>query len=385
MKRATLLMGLFAMLVAVCGTCGTARAGDGTPIPGCFNPLYPPSLIPMWSIVTDTGTTECFVGLLPAAASTTVVLTPLIPVIVILDNSDGPPTVSDPTKPLHINPTKHPSWSAFDVTAASPIFATHDYTLGRTNLGTLQYGEMTERASFWKFPGLKLDKWFVELGLWPFSPAVTLEVPSGKWGLMNGEADGYWVDATIMGNFLVAQASKTPDVLPIFLTYNIGTYEGTIQKPSNFTLGDHEPYVVPNGLTSFYIWSSYMDPPNSRVDVLGLSHEVAEFLHDPFLTNHVRSYPAPGTFLNGKPWDPPYSYTQCAELLEVGDATADRKDSEIQIPIDTSIMTYHVQNVATASWFMQASPSFSVNGWYTLRGKIDGEFGETAPLCIPPG
>jgi len=26
-----------------------------------------------------------------------------------------------------------------------------------------------------------------------------------------------------------------------------------------------------------------------------------------------------------------------------------------------------------------------VNGWYTLKGAIDGEFGETAPLCIPPG
>jgi hypothetical protein len=55
------------------------------------------------------------------------------------------------------------------------------------------------------------------------------------------------------------------------------------------------------------------------------------------------------------------------------------------MPIDTSIMTYYVQNIATAYWFMQASPSFSVNGWYTLKGAIDGEFGETAPLCIPPG
>lgn len=131
-----------------------------------------------------------------------------------------------------------------------------------------------------------------------------------------------------MGNFLVAQASKTPDVLPIFLTYNIGTYTGTLQNPGTFTLGDHEPYVAHN-ITSFYIWSSYMHPPNSRVDVLGLSHEVAEFLHDPFNQNLVRSYPAPGTFLNGLPWNPPYSYKHCSSLLEVGDATADRLALEI--------------------------------------------------------
>jgi hypothetical protein len=217
------------------------------------------------------------------------------------------------------------------------------------------------------------------LALWPFSPAVTLDIPAGSWGGMNGEADGYWVDATTMGNFLVAQAKKTPEVLPIFLTYNIGTYTGTLQKPVTFTLGDHKPYVE-NGITSFYIWASYMDPPNSRVDVLGLSHEVAEFLHDPFLTNFVHLYPAPGSF--PLPWNPSTLSTGCSMLLEVADATADRPASEFQIPIDTSIMTYHVQNIATASWFMQASPSFSVNKWYTLEGAMgDLEFGGPAPPC----
>ena len=324
--------------------------------------------------------------MLPLESSTTTILTPLIAVIVRMHNSDGSIIVSDPTKPLYVNPTKdpskNPSFSAWDATATSPIFSTHDYTLGKTKLGTLQWGEMTERASFWKYPGAKLDNWFVQLALWPFSPAVTLDVYAGDFGAMSGEPNGYYVNATIMGNFLVAQAKKTPDVLPIFVTYNIGTYTGTIDKASNLTLGDHEPYIA-NGATSFYIWSSYMDPPNSRVDVLGLSHEVAEFLHDPFVTNHVFLYPAPGTFK--LPWKPPYTYTSCAELLEVGDATADRPLSEIQIPIDTSLMTYHLQDVATASWFLQASPSFSVNGWYTLKGAIDGEFASPAPLCTPPG
>ena len=87
MRRATLLMGLFVVLAAI---CGTARAGNGIPLLGCLNAAYPPSLIPMWSILTDNDQGfECFVGELPVEASTTFVETPLIPVIVKLHNSDG--------------------------------------------------------------------------------------------------------------------------------------------------------------------------------------------------------------------------------------------------------------------------------------------------------
>jgi hypothetical protein len=382
MRRATLLIELLAVLAAI---CGTARASDWPP-PG---PTCPGNLsyISTWNILTDNGV-QCFVGIAPIEGSTTSVLTPLIPVIVRLMEPDGktPYFVSDPTAPLHKNPTKHPkknpSFSAFEATASSPIFATHDYKLGSTNLGTLQYGEMTERASFWHYPGVKLNNWRVELALWPLSPAVTVDIPSGSYGLMGGEENAYWVDATKLGDFVLEQAQKTPAVLPIFLTYNIGTYTGTIQKPVSLSLGDHEPYVV-NGVTSFYIWASYMDPPDPHVDVLPLSHEVAEFLHDPFKTNFVRAYPAQSSFK--LPWTPPYSFQHCSIALEVGDAVVDRPASKFQIPIDTSIMTYHVQNIATASWFLQASPSFSPHGWYTLTGAIDGEFSGPAPLCAPPG
>jgi hypothetical protein len=47
-------------------------------------------------------------------------------------------------------------------------------------------------------------------------------------------------------------------------------------------------------------------------------------------------------------------------------------------------MTYHLQNEVTASWQMQAKPAFSVNGWYTLKGPVDGEFTAPAPVCPTP-
>jgi hypothetical protein len=30
---------------------------------------------------------------------------------------------------------------------------------------------------------------------------------------------------------------------------------------------------------------------------------------------------------------------------------------------------------------MQANPAFSVNGWYTIKGRVDGEFANPAPVC----
>jgi hypothetical protein len=371
---------IIGLLLLVPAKKAAKAAGWLPPFGGC--PSYPiPTYIPMWSIMDPSNGDhfECFVGAPPVGASTTSVLTPLIPVIVRLHESGGSVIVNDPTQPLRVNPTKNPSLSAFDVTAASPIFATHEYTLGSTKLGTLQWGEMTERASFWNYPGVKADQWSVQLALWPLTPPVTLDVPAESWQQIQGVAGAYGVAQQVLGDFVQKHAKETPEVLPIFLFYNIGAYG---QNNSCCAYGDHEPYVA-NGFTSFYIWASYMDPPFTRTDVLPLSHEVAEFMHDPFLTNLVRSFPAPGSF--PLPWNPRYPFTSCAEKLEVGDAVNDRQESAIQMSIDTSLMTYHVQNVATASWFLQASPSFSVNGWYTLKGAIDGEFKGTAPLCVPAG
>jgi hypothetical protein len=369
-------MVMVAMLAAM---CGAARASDWfPPFPTC--PTYPLTHVPMWSILTNAGYL-CFVGQPPVQPSTTTFLTPLVPIIVKLKASDGSVEfVSDPRKPLFVNPTNNDSLSAWDAALGSPIFNTHDYKLGSTKLGTLQWGEMTEKASFWKYPGANFDNWFVELAVFPGLPE-TLEVPSGSWSGVAGEAHGYAVDAAVMDPFLKKLAEKTPLATPIFLTYNIGTYSiGQNQTPQCCAYGYHKAYVE-DYYTNFYIWASYMDPPSGRPDVLGLSHEVAEFMHDPFLTNFVQQYPNPGSFK--LPWNPPYTFTNCKYDLEVADPLEDRlgEPSEAQIKIKNSIMEYHLQNVVTASWLMQANPSFSVNGWYTLKGAVDGEFAAPAPLC----
>src|SRR5271165_3368324 len=98
---------LVAMLAAV---SGAAWAGDWIP-PA---PTCPPNIsyIPTWNILTDTGF-QCFVGGAPVQPGTTIIMTPVVPVIVrLLDAKGKVQDTSDPTQPLYVNPTKTKGFSA---------------------------------------------------------------------------------------------------------------------------------------------------------------------------------------------------------------------------------------------------------------------------------
>jgi hypothetical protein len=82
------------------------------------------------------------------------------------------------------------------------------------------------------------------------------------------------------------------------------------------------------------------------------------------------------------PWNPSYVFRpkDCGSGLEVGDPVGHTQPGNA-ISITSPAMTYNLQNIALASWFMDAIPSFSVNGWYTMNGAIKGEFAAPAPDC----
>ena len=378
-------MQVVALLAVV---CGAARAGEW-PVPFPLCPSAPLTYIPLWNIPSNTGFL-CFVGNPPTAPGTTIFDVAVVPVIVkLLDVNGNVKFVLNPTKPLYVPVNSNTTFTALNAVDNSPIFSSQKFILGSTTLGTVQWGEMAERASFWKYPGTHFKSWHVEMATFPITPSETLDVPNGSWyGL--SEPNTYGVDATVLDPFLLKIAKKYPKGVPILLTYNIGedTTKLPARKPGarNITgccaFGYHDLYTQ-GGFTSFFIWGSYLDAPGfGAPDLTALSHEVAEFMHDPTGNNLVQSWPVPGSF--PLPWSPPYKFTKCQGNLEVGDPLEDRSGGEVQYDIKTSVMDYHFQNVVTASWLMQASPSFSVNGWYTLKGTVDGEFAAPAPVCPTP-
>ncbi|MGB6945343.1 MAG: hypothetical protein WBE37_23290 [Bryobacteraceae bacterium] len=359
------------VLISLATISGTAYAGEQFPPAPVPCPYI--SNIPTWGIAYN-GAIQCFVGTDPRlGAATTEIITPVVPIIVRFLNSKGDvEDTSDPTGPLFANPKT----SAFDVVANSPLFTPYNYKLGSTTLGETEWIEATERASFWNLPGATFKDWHLNLAFFPI-PAVTIDVPDGDWAT-NG-THSFKVDAGFLNPKLQA---LRPDyghgAMPVFLFYNVSEYAHG--KPTNCCVeGYHQAVEYSPAQYEFFVYATYFDGSGTDADLEPLSHEIAEFAHDPFGNNPVPPWPSPFTF--SLPWKPPYTFTKCQGNLEVGDPLEDRDASEEQFTITTAGMTYILQNVVTAAWQMHAEPSFSVNGWYTLKGAVDGEFAAPAPAC----
>lgn len=109
---------------------------------------------------------------------------------------------------------------------------------------------------------------------------------------------------------------------------------------------------------------------NVIADVLPLSHEVAEWMNDPFVGGFSFLNFIPPAILPGQGGG-------CIFNFETGDP--------LEAPLPTQFTqvtngtTYHLQDEVFLPWYLHSVPSFSVNGWYTLRNT----FTTVSSLCGP--
>lgn len=326
---------------------------------------------------TYSGRPQTFVGTDPATSNVTTTITvPLIPVILVINNSNGTTTTFDPTRKLNTAPTGS-ALSALLATATSPLFQNANYTTGGTNVGNaIQYGDAIQRATFWDSVSTTSPNWHVRVQ-YQIRPAVTLNVP-----LAQGSTSGPFalVDLNWLGGQLDRLAtSYGSTTFPLFLSYE--ALETTGSGSSCCVLGYHTALQVGSNLQT-YGYATYLDPNQiggGAADVSVISHEIAEWLNDPFVNNIVDPWPAPFSFI---PPGPPYDNNSCQNNLETGDPIEDRTDPNVvTFKITTFGRQYTLQNEALAPWFLRVSPSFSVNGYYTYLGPIDFEFTHPAPAC----
>lgn len=288
-----------------------------------------------------------------AGSATTTVPTEIVPIALIFSNGvslDGTTRVAD--------------------TIASPMFQPF-----LSQSGFTQYGDAMSRASFHSVVQQRSPNWHVLLG----KPAVlathNITVPPEEGFEFTGTGSGAPLGLVNLDWFaqqlrnLLAALNVDPHTLPVFITYNSFLFSGT---PKNCcVIGFHSAIASAGPGNSqnvnTFVWASYNDRgifDRPIEDITALSHEVAEWYHDPLTGNVVPAWPEPG------------SGVCFSNIMEVGDAIESFPDLSFVVRMGDA--EYHPQDVALFSWFSRQSPSIGLKGRYSYRGaKLD----RPAPTC----
>ena len=102
-------------------------------------------------------------------------------------------------------------------------------------------------------------------------------------------------------------------------------------------------------------WHTSDTVPPADEDIAALSHEIAEWYNNPFVSNMV------------PPWETPPAYP-CNNRLEVGDPLVGTTFAD---------NGYHLQDEAFLSWFARQVPSMGLGGMYSFLGTLTAP----PPIC----
>ena len=329
-----------------------------------------PKLATFTASVVDSGITYKYtmVGKNPSVKltkPTTTVTAQLIPLLIKFpDGASWDPTVAD---------SCDSGASALVRTQQSPVFVGHPWTWGGTSIGTGQYVDAFQRASFWKdtMPTGINPGYHVNLALTTL-PTVTINVPLADaaeattfcGNFLLGLVNVNWLDAYLKKTVIPSLASQGvgPSTFPLFLVHNVGEYIGTVGQCC--VLGYHNAYkATTTSPIQSYGLSMYDNSSDftGSSDISALSHEVGEWVNDPYTNNKTRA------------WGHIGQVRGCQKNLEVGDPL-----SSTNISDTVGGFTYNPQELAFESWFHRVTPSLGVNGWYSNNGT----FTTTQATCV---
>jgi hypothetical protein len=325
---------------------------DHSPLPIKLAPGQrpPAGTLQTWSggftDLTGRSVTFKMVGQDPSSSNTdTHIKVVLIPVIMVYGASNGNMTF-DPTADKTGGKGKR---SVMKQLALSPMFdPSVDFTSGSIDCGTTQYIDAFQRCNFWGSVQTNtgyhtiLDLTKIK-GVKPLTINVTGSQGSvinnpfgaGKVGTMNINS----FDPQLT-SYLTKNATKiTPDIFPFFISYDIYLTQG------GCCIGG---YHSAHGAQT-YGYTTYEDSVGSfSEDIDAVSHEVGEWLDDPFTNNTV--------------------HCNDNSILEVGDPLEGLPNYGT-FTVNLNKFTWHPQSLAMMPYFGDAT-STSANGWTALHNDI---------------
>ena len=266
--------------------------------------------------------------------------------------------------------------------AQSPMLNPATFDFGGTIVGTTQYSDAFQRGNFWNANADVPSEYHVKITP-KFLDEVTIDVPA-PLGLAlatdalgppafcapMGIVDIAWFDTFVTATVIPALAAKgvNPTTFPVFFVHNVVWASPVTTVANGFALGYHS-------LTGFPIPTQTYSPSDfdstglfgtAAEDTAVLSHEIDEWMDDPFTINPTPAWGSTGQVAAGV----------CQNNLEVGDPLTGTEAPPI---VMSNGFTYHLQELAFFSWFFGA-PSVGVNGWFSNNGTFLTDAG---PVCIP--
>jgi len=275
------------------------------------------------------------------------------------------------------------------LTLASPIFQRSDFSytahsfggagvLSPGNVG-VQYADAYMRSQF--------DKTGTDyhLVLAPsVRPTQSFTVPASKGtayintlGVIFGTVDVVWIDTHVQE--LLGQLHIDPTHLTIFLTANVVV----VDHFGGWFLGYHSADHSANGNgvqgVKTYIYATYVraglftELVEYLKDIHTLSHEIAEWVADPFIDNEVDPAFAAS-----------YLVSDCLPLLEVGDAVDFIGFTMLGNP-DPRVATtgtWHLEDEVFLPWFARESPNVTSQPLQSGTGRRYTFMGDLNPFPI---
>jgi len=285
------------------------------------------------------------VGAKPQSNETTEVPVQIIPISLFFEefvDENGVPIVLDPG-------------AIVPRVQASPNFHDAPYATGTT-----QFADAVQRAQFNAIAG---KDWHTLLGAPQILKPIRIAVPRGDAKVYRNPSTGV-VYAIVDTDFFLSQlntmiqmANLSPDALAIALTSNVFLApQKDIKKCC--VLGFHTSFDVGEmaqiKFVQTFIWASWVDQGilgPTLADVTPMSHEISEWMNNPFGSNAVPAWQVPNS-------------TGCQSNLETGDPLALMPNAGFPVLIDG--FTYHPQNQVLMQWFHRGTTSDAFEGAFSF-------------------
>ncbi len=238
----------------------------------------------------------------------------------------------------------------------SPNFRNASYLTGFT-----QFADAVQRAQFFHTMG---QDWHTVLAKPQMLKPVVVDVPRGMAKVFRNPNTGV-VYAVVDSSFFISQlntiiqlADMQVDALSIALTMNVFLApEADIKHCC--VLGFHTSFDSGQAgntrLVQTFMWASWVDQGilgTNLADVTPMSHEISEWMNNPFGTNLV---PA---------WQVPNVPGGCQNNLETADPLASLPNAGYSVPIDGFV--FHPQNQVMMQWFQRQSTSDAMDGAFSF-------------------